>query len=129
MNTAGIIMSEKYITIAEVKDILAEEQEKRLAEAGPQEPDLPQKEVMDQSTKAAMEHAQKISRITAEQARELAEKALEIPCVNNSEAIACKIADILPEYPVDVRAIFSKERIALSEDDINAVLDLVSKYI
>lgn len=122
-------MSEKYITLAEVKDILAEEQEKRLAEAGPQEPDIPSNDVFDQSTKAAMEHAQKTARITAEQAVELKEAALGIKCVNGSESIACKIADILPEYPVDVRAVFSKERIALTDDDINEVLDLVSKYI
>ncbi len=122
-------MSEKYITLAEVKDILAEEQEKRLAEAGPQDSEVLPVEVFDQSTKAAMEHAQKTARITAEQAVELKEAALGIKCVNNSESIACKIADILPEFPVDVRAIFSKERITLSDDDINEVLDLVSKYI
>ena len=122
-------MSEKYITLAEVKDILSEEQEKRLAEAGPQEPELPSNDVFDQSTNAAMEHAQKTARITAEQARELVQAAIGLKCVNNSESIACKIADILPEYAVDVRAIFSKERIALTEDDINEVLDLVSKYI
>ena len=122
-------MSEKYITLAEVKDILSEEQEKRLAEAGPQEPELPSNDVFDQSTNAAMEHAQKTARITAEQARELVQAALGLKCVNNSESIACKIADILPVYAVDVRAIFSKERIALTEDDINEVLDLVSKYI
>ena len=122
-------MSEKYITLAEVKDILSEEQEKRLAEAGPQEPELPSNDVFDQSTNAAMEHAQKTARITAEQAQELVQAALGLKCVNNSESIACKIADILPEYAVDVRAIFSKERIALTEDDINEVLDLVSKYI
>ncbi len=123
------VMSEKYITLAEVKDILAEEQEKRLAEAGPIDSEVLPVEVFDQSTKAAMDHAQKTARITAEQAVELKEAALGINCVNNSESIACKIADILPEYPVDVRAIFSKERIALSDDDINEVLDLVSKYI
>ena len=122
-------MSEKYITLAEVKDILAEEKEKRLAMVGPTDPELPGTEVFDQSTKAAMEHAQKTARISAEQARELAEAALGLKCVNNSASIACKIADILPEYPVDVRAIFSKERIALSEDDINEVLDLVNKYL
>ena len=122
-------MSEKYITLAEVKDILAEEQEKRLAQVGPTDPELPGTEVFDQSTKAAMEHAQKASRISVEQARELAEAALGLKCVNNSEFIACKIADILPEYPVDVRAIFSKERIALTEDDIKEVLDLVNKYL
>ena len=122
-------MSEKYITLAEVKDILAQEQEKRLAEAEPQDFDAPAREVFDPSTKAAMEHAQKTARITAEQSRELFEQALGLNCVNNTESIACKIADTLPEYPAEVRAIFSKERIALSEDDINEVLDLVSKYL
>lgn len=121
-------MSEKYISLAEVKEILAEEQEKRLAEAEPQEGVLEQ-EVFDQSTKASMEHAQRTVKISAEQARELAEKALQLKCVNHSDYIAYKIADVLPEYPVDVRAIFSKERITLEQSDIDEIIDLVNNYL
>ena len=40
-----------------------------------------------------------------------------------------KIADILPKYPEDVRAIFSKERITLSNDQINQIIEIVGKYI
>ena len=120
-------MAEKYITLAEVGEILTEEQKNRMEKLGPQDPEAPSLEVFDQSTKAAMDHAQKAG-ISAEQARELANAALGLKCVNNSESIACKIADILPAYPVDVRAIFSKERIALTDEDIEEVLNLVRSF-
>ncbi|MBO6084351.1 MAG: hypothetical protein J6O90_04665 [Candidatus Methanomethylophilaceae archaeon] len=125
-------MTDRYITLAEVKELLAAEQEKRLAEAGPSDPADTESDGVfsNPSTKNAMEHAQIMTKgITAEQAVQLKEEALAIGCVNNSESIACKIADILPRYPVDVRAIFSKERITLSESDINEILELVAKYI
>ena len=122
-------MSERYISLAEVKEILTEEQEKRLAAVEPGSFEETDKGVFDQTTKAAMDHAQKTAKITAEQAREIMEQTLGISCVGGSESIACKIADILPQYPVEVRAIFSKERIAVSDEDIKEVLDLVSKYI
>lgn len=121
-------MSEKYISLAEVKNILAEEQEKRLERLEPQNEILEQN-VFDQSTRAAMDHSQQVTRISAEQSRELIEKALGLNCVKGSEFIACKIADILPEYPVDVRAIFSKERVALEQSDIEEILDLVNNYL
>lgn len=114
-------MSERYISLAEVRDILAEEQERRLAMDEPQE--------FDPTTKAAMEHAQKTTGLSAEQALDLVEKARQLRCVDGNDAIAYKIADILPEYPSDVRAIFSKERVALEKSDIEDVLNLVSNYI
>ena len=39
--------------------------------------------------------------------------------------MAVKIADLLPEYPEDVRAIFSKERVTLDQDQIESILEIV----
>ena len=46
-----------------------------------------------------------------------------------NEVTSYKIADILPKYPEDVRAIFSKERINLESDDIQKILDIVAEYL
>ena len=102
-------MSEQYVTLAEVRDLLTEELDKR----------------GDLSTiqKAAMTHAQTIAKITKEQADEIIKRVSELEFVN--EVTSYKIADILPKYPEDVRAIFSKERINLESDDIQKILDAV----
>lgn len=106
-------MSEQYISMAEVKELLNEANEKRTTE-------------LSTIQKSALQHAQTM-KLSKEQADELIKEvsALEF----TTDATSCKIADILPKYPEDVRAIFSKERIALEADDINKVIDIVAKYI
>ena len=72
-------MSEQYVTLAEVRDLLTEELDKR----------------GDLSTiqKAAMTHAQTIAMITKEQADEIVKRVSELEFVN--EVTSYKIADIL----------------------------------
>ncbi len=41
---------------------------------------------------------------------------------------AMKIVDLLPTHLDDVRAIFAKERFALSKEDADKVLEIVGKY-
>lgn len=105
-------MSEQYVTLAEVRDLLTAEAEKR--------------ELLT-SQKAALDHAQTVCTTSLESAKALIEEVSEIEEV--SDSIAVKIADILPRYPEDVRAIFSKERITLDNDLINKIIDIVAKYI
>jgi DNA-directed RNA polymerase subunit F len=40
-----------------------------------------------------------------------------------------KIADLLPSYPEDVRAIFSKERLVIDPKTIDLIIGVVSKYL
>ncbi len=110
-------MSEQYVTLAEVRDLLVEEQAKR-AELDKE---------LSTIQKAAMTHAQTIAKITKEQAKEIVERVSELDFV--TETTSYKIADILPRYPEDVRAIFSKERINLEPDDIQKILDIVAEYL
>lgn len=105
-------MSEQYVTLAEVRDLLAAEGEKR--------------ELLT-SQKAALDHAQTVCSISLESANALIEEISQIEEV--SDAVAVKIADLLPKFPEDVRAIFSKERIALDNDKINQILEIVAKYL
>ena len=44
-----------------------------------------------------------------------------------SQAHACKLADIMPKYPDEVRTIFAKERFTLDADVIEQILDLIRK--
>ncbi len=121
--TEGIETTERYVTLAEVRDLLEEVAESRKGTAGL----LEDEDVLLASQKAALDHAQKVSTISLEDANKIIEEVSQIEEV--TDAIAVKIADILPRYPDDVRAIFSKERINLSNDQINQIIEIVEKYI
>lgn len=108
-------MSEQYLTLAEVRDLLTAEAETRGQES------------LLASQKHALEHAQTVCSISLEDAKAIVDEVSQIDVVTDS--VACKIADILPRYPEDVRAIFSKERITLENDQIQAILDIVAKHI
>ena len=116
-------MTERYVTLAEVRDLLEEVAESRKGTAGL----LEDEDVLLASQKAALDHAQKVSTISLEDANKIIEEVSQIEEV--TDAIAVKIADILPRYPDDVRAIFSKERINLTNDKINQIIEIVEKYI
>ena len=116
-------MTERYVTLAEVRDLLEEVAESRKGTAG----ELEDEDVLLASQKSALDHAQKVSNISLEDANKIVEEVSQIEDV--TDAIAVKIADILPKYPEDVRAIFSKERITLSNDQINQIIEIVGKYI
>lgn len=105
-------MTEQYITLAEVRELLTEEHEKR--------------ELLT-SQKASMEHARSVSHITVETAKKIVEEVSAIDGV--TEYTATKIADLLPQYPEDVRAIFSKERLAIEPNTIDQIIEVVSKYL
>jgi DNA-directed RNA polymerase subunit F len=105
-------MSEQYVTLAEVRDLLTEEHEKRELLA-------PQK--------AAMEHARTVCTLSAEDAKKI---VAEVSAMNGvTEYAAVKIADLLPQSPEDIRAIFSKERLNADQKTIDAIIEVVSKYL
>lgn len=105
-------MSEQYITLAEVRDLLTEEHDKR--------------ELLT-SQKAAMEHARAVCMLSAEDTRKIIEEICAISGI--TEYAAVKIADLLPKYPEDVRAIFSKERLNAEPKTIDQIVEVVSKYL
>ncbi|MGN1044882.1 MAG: RNA polymerase [Candidatus Methanomethylophilaceae archaeon] len=113
---------EKYISLAEVRDLLAKESEER-GECGIE---------FNPVQNSALMHAQTIARLDTEQAEELASKVAQLEFFQSKavpEYVAYRVADILPKYPVDVRAIFSKERINLEDSDIKNIIDIVAEYL
>ena len=108
-------MSEQYVTLAEVRELLEAEAEIRGYDN------------LLQSQKAALDHAQTVCSISLDQANAIIDEVKQIDIV--TDAVALKIADLLPRYPEDVRAIFSKERVTLEPAQIQQIIDIVEKHI
>ena len=102
----------KIATLAEVKDTLLERQEQGELTA---------------EQKLALEHCQKFARIDSKKVKKLIKELTELAFV--SEVNAVKIADIMPDHPDDVRALFAKERANLDKKDIEKILSIVEKYL
>lgn len=105
-------MEQRYVSVAEVKELLEAEVEARGGV-----------ENMLASQRASLDHAQKTCSISKEQADRIIATVSEFDFV--TEPVAVKIADLLPEYPEDVRAIFSKERVTLEPEQIESILEIV----
>jgi DNA-directed RNA polymerase subunit F len=104
--------NERYVSLAEVKRILEEESTKR---------------ELTNDQKAALEHAEKVAVISMEETEQMVE---ELRSLDFTTEFTCyKIADLLPQHPEDVRAIFSKERIILENSHINQIIDIVVKHL
>lgn len=108
---------ERYVTVAEVKELLEAEVEARGGY-----------DFMLASQKAALDHAQKTCPISKEQAQAIIDDVMGLDFMDGMQAVAVKIADLLPEYPEDVRAIFSKERVTLAPDQIESILEIVRNH-
>ncbi len=102
----------KYLTLAEVKDILREENEKR---------------ELNSLQKSALAHAEEFAKLSAEDSRKLVEELMQLDFVDERHAV--KIADILPIHPDQVRVLYTKEKIVLPPEDIKKILNIVAKYI
>lgn len=103
----------EFVLVSEVKELLEKESEER--------------DELRYEQKLALEHARAFARLDPDDARELYEEALKLDRV--SPANAAKIADLCPQHPDDVRAIFQKERYNLEEDEVQNILDTVAKYV
>ena len=120
-------MSEQYVSLAEVNELL----EQANLERGQNEIEF------NSIQKSAMEHAQKNAALSKQDADALMEeiRGLKVQTKDGEyeipDYIVCKIADILPKYKGDVRAIFYKERgINVEENNLDGqIIEIVSKYI
>lgn len=106
-------MEEKHLSLAEMKDILEKEKASRTT--------------LSMEQQYALAHAQAFARITPEQVAKVVKELMEIPMM--SEFNAVKIADLLPTHTDDLRAIFAKERFALTKEDMDRVLEIVRQFL
>ena len=99
------------VPLAKVKDLLAEEASRRT---------LPREAAL------AHQHAEQFAHLSSEQTAKLLAELRSLPYVDAS--VAVKIADILPRYPEEIRLLFSKERVALDEEQVTRLLEIVAQH-
>ena len=105
-------MEEEFVSLAELKVIL----EREKASRGDLTPEQ----------QYALSHAAAFGRIAPEKVPAMVKELMEVPMMSLANAV--KIADCLPTHLDDVRAIFAKERFALSKEDAEKALEIVNKY-
>ena len=110
-------LDEEFVTVSEVKDVLAEVEAERAADVDRE---------MRYELARAIEHANTFAVLDAEESRELVAELTELEKVD--EATAYKIADLLPQDRNELRSVFSQGRYTMSGDELDDVLDIVVKY-
>jgi DNA-directed RNA polymerase subunit F len=99
------------VPLARVKQLLADEATRRT---------LPREAAL------ALQHAELFARLEAADAEKLVTELKALPFVDT--ALATKIADVLPQYPEEIRLLFSKERVVLDEQQIARLLELTAQH-
>lgn len=111
-------LDEEFLTVAEVKELLADLEEERALD---EERELPYE------LARTIEHVNRFAVLEPAESRELVEKLKELEKVD--EETAHKIADLLPRARNEVRAVFAQQRYSLDGDELDAVLDVVAQYV
>jgi DNA-directed RNA polymerase subunit F len=105
------ILKEELLTLAEVRAILDEIRTRRASE-----------EELGYELRRAIRHAELFAKGTAEESRLMVEELNKLEKMNPE--IAIKIADIRPKTRDELRAIYAKERFNLSEEELDAILEI-----
>jgi DNA-directed RNA polymerase subunit F len=105
------ILKEELLTLAEVRAILEEIRTRRAGE-----------EELGYELRRAIRHAELFAKGTAEESRLMVEELNKLEKMNPE--IAIKIADIRPKTRDELRAIYAKERFNLSEEELDAILEI-----
>jgi DNA-directed RNA polymerase subunit F len=111
------IIDEEYLTVPEVKELLAEVEQDRA---------LDEEREMQYELARSIEHVNRFAVLDPEEAQELVETLQTHEKID--EATAYKIANLLPRDRDELRAVFAQERYSLDGDELDAVLDDVAKY-
>ncbi|QSZ66732.1 RNA polymerase Rpb4 family protein [Methanofollis aquaemaris] len=116
MKVKGVI-SEERIALPEMKDQLAQVEARRL-DAGQE---------MSYELRQSIEHANHLSKTSAEQSRALVDKLLALEKMKPD--IAFRIANIMPRSRDELRAIYAKERYTLTGEELDAILEMVITHL
>lgn len=109
-------LDEEYLTVAEAKELLADVESERVAK---------DRELRYELARA-IDHVNRFGTLEPAEAQELVEELAELEKVD--EKTAYKITDLLPQSRDELRAVYAQERYALDGDELDEVLDIVSKY-
>ncbi|MDZ7701728.1 MAG: RNA polymerase Rpb4 family protein [Halobacteriales archaeon] len=111
-------LDEEYLTVAEVKELLADIEEERALD---EDRELPYE------LARTIEHANRFAVLDPEESKELVEELEALEKID--EKTAYKIADLLPRSRDEVRAVFAQQRYSMDGDELDEVLDVVAKYV
>lgn len=119
-------MAEQYKSLAEVKEMLLEANDNRRIDE--------ENTLMNPFQANALSVAQNMT-LSAEEEGNLIKELSELSLSTDGgkeykmdDSVTYKIADLLPGSSTEVRAIMQKERVTLSKESMNAILDTVAKY-
>ena len=74
----------------------------------------------------ALQHSETFARLTPEATATLVAALRELPFVDATMAV--KLADVLPQYPEEIRLLFSKERVVLDEAQFTRLLEVLDQH-
>lgn len=111
-------LDEKYLTLAETKELLADIEAERAAD---------EEREMRYELARAIEHVNRFAELTPEESREFVDELQELEKVD--EPTAYKIANLRPANRDELRAIYAQERFSLSGDELEDILSVVAKHV
>lgn len=113
---------DKFIDFAKVRDLLESAQERR--------GDLTYEQV------AALQHAQWAAsdnrngyKTSSDVFVSLKQALSEHTKLNQYPDLAAKIAELIPMYPDDVKAVLVSKRISIDDSEVNEILDIVRQHV
>ena len=110
------VVSEERILLPDVRDILLTVEAARL-ESGDE---------MSYELRKSIEHANHLSKTSAEKARALVAELMKLEKMK--EDIAYRIANLMPRTRDELRAIYAKERFNLTTEELDEILELVMTH-
>ena len=117
------VLSESVLTLAEAKETLTA---LKARGEGTKKKEGEEEVEMRYERRKASQHTSKFAKQGAKESRALIDDLLGL--TKMKESIAVRIADLMPQSPDEVRAIYAKERFTLTEADIEKILDCVAKF-
>ncbi|HOC78330.1 MAG TPA: RNA polymerase Rpb4 family protein [Methanofastidiosum sp.] len=106
------VISEDFVSISKVKEILSSRAEKI---------------EMGYEQGISLDYTNKFSKMEVEDIEKASEELAEkVPRLKKENIV--KILDIVPEDKKDIEVLFSKERLILDDNEINAILEIIAKY-
>ena len=112
------IVDEEFLTIPEVKELLADIENERA---------MDEEREMRYELARAIEHVNRFAELSPEDSRALVEELKEHEKV--TEATAFKIANLLPRTRDEMRSVYAQQRYSLSGDELDDLLNVVKKYV
>lgn len=112
------IVDEEYLTVPEVKELLADIESERA---------MDEEREMRYELARAIEHVNRFSELSAEDSRALVEELRDHEKV--TEETAFKIANLLPRTRDEMRSVYAQQRYSLSGDELDDLLNVVRKYV